>query len=81
MLQAFAADPAMADRILSSNPLFANNPQMMEQMRTMMPNILQQMQNPEMMNLMSNPQALNALMQIQQGVETLRSAAPSLVNK
>lgn len=80
MMQAFAADPAVAERILAANPMFANNPQMMGQMRTMMPYILQQMQNPEMLNLMANPQALNALMQIQQGVETLRSAAPSLVN-
>lgn len=47
----------------------------------MMPNFLQQLQNPEIQNVMSNPQALNALMQIQQGVEQLRTAAPGLVNK
>lgn len=29
--------------------------------------MLQQMQNPEMMQMMSNPQALEAIMQIQQG--------------
>jgi len=77
MMQAMAADPAVADRILAANPMFANNPQMMEQMRGMLPNVLQQMQNPEMMNLMANPQALNAIMQIQQGVEALRTASPS----
>lgn len=48
-----------------------------EQMRAMMPALLQQMQNPEMMSFMSNPQALNAIMQIQQGMENLRAAAPS----
>lgn len=40
---------------------------MQEQMRTMMPQLLQQMQNPEMMQMMSNPRALDAIMQIQQG--------------
>lgn len=49
-------------------------------MRTMMPQFLQQMQNPEVQAMMTNPQALNAIMQIQQGMEQLRSAAPGLVN-
>lgn len=48
-------------------------------MRTMMPQFLQQMQNPEVQSMMTNPQALNAIMQIQQGMEQLRSAAPGLV--
>jgi ubiquilin len=49
-------------------------------MRTMMPNFLQQLQNPEMQSFMTNPQALNAVLQIQQGLEQLRQAAPGLVN-
>lgn len=48
-------------------------------MRTMMPQFVQQMQNPEVQSMLSNPQALNAIMQIQQGMEQLRSAAPGLV--
>jgi hypothetical protein len=52
-----------------------------EQIRLMLPNFLQQLQNPEIHNLMSNPQALGALMQIQQGVEQLRNVAPGLVNR
>lgn len=79
MLQALSADPNMANRILSDNPLIAGNPEMQDQMRRMMPQLLQQMQNPEIQNLMTNPQALNALMQIQQGMETLRQTAPSLM--
>lgn len=50
-------------------------------MRLMLPHFLQQLQNPEIQNMMSNSQALSALMQIQQGVEQLRTAAPGLVNK
>ncbi|XP_047996443.1 ubiquilin-1 isoform X2 [Leguminivora glycinivorella] len=79
MLQALAADPDMASRLINQNPMFANNPQLQEQMRTMMPQMLAQLQNPEMQQMMSNPQALNALLQIQQGMEQLRTAAPSLV--
>ncbi|CAB3244564.1 unnamed protein product [Arctia plantaginis] len=80
MLQALAADPDMASQLINQNPMFANNPQLQDQIRTMMPQMLSQLQNPEMQQMMSNPQALNALLQIQQGLEQLRSAAPNLVN-
>lgn len=40
---------------------------MQEQMRTMMPQLLQQMQNPDVQQMMGNPRALDAIMQIQQG--------------
>lgn len=52
---------------------------MQEQMRTMMPQMLQQMQNPDMMNMLSNPQAIDAILQIQQGMERLQQTAPGLV--
>ncbi|XP_004929678.1 ubiquilin-1 isoform X2 [Bombyx mandarina] len=80
MLQALSADPEMASQLINQNPMFANNPQLQDQIRTMMPQLLAQLQNPEMQQMMSNPQALNALLQIQQGMEQLRTAAPSLVN-
>ncbi|XP_072938484.1 ubiquilin-1 [Epargyreus clarus] len=80
MLQALSADPDMAAQLINQNPMFANNPQLQEQIRTMMPQMLAQLQNPEMQQMMSNPQALNALLQIQQGMEQLRTAAPNLVS-
>lgn len=79
MLRALAADPGMANAILADNPLFQDNPTLQEHMRSMMPQFLQQLQNPDMQNLVTNPQALNAIMQIQQGMEALRSAAPGLM--
>ena len=79
MMDAMASDPAMASQLLSTSPILANNPQLQEQMQSMMPQFLQQMQNPETQAMMSNPQALNAIIQIQQGMEQLRSAAPGLV--
>lgn len=45
-----------------------------------MPTLMNQLQNPEMQNLLTNPQALTAIQQIQQGLETLRTAAPGLAN-
>lgn len=41
---------------------------MQDQMRTMMPQLIQQMQNPDVQQMMSNPRALDAIMQIQQGM-------------
>lgn len=59
--------------------MVANNPQMQEQLRNMMPQFVQQMQNPETQQMMTNPQALNAILQIQQGMEQLRAAAPGFM--
>ena len=67
-----------AAAILSNNPMFAGNPALQQQMSSMMPQLLQQMQNPQTQQLMSNPEALAAIMQIQQGMDRLRAAAPDL---
>jgi ubiquilin len=64
--------------MLSSSPMFAGNPALQQQMAAMMPQMLQQMQNPQTQQLMSNPEALQAIMQIQQGMDRLRAAAPEL---
>jgi ubiquilin len=57
----------------------ANNPGLQEQMRQMMPQFINQLQNPDVQAMMTNPQALNAILQIQQGMEQLRQVAPGLV--
>lgn len=79
MLEAMSADPNMATNLMAQSPLLANNPALQEQMRTMMPQFLQQLQNPDVHQMMSNPQAIEAILQIQQGMEQLRSVAPGLV--
>lgn len=38
-----------------------------------------QMQNPEALTVMTNPRAMQALMQIQQGLQTLQTEAPGLM--
>ncbi|XP_024869667.1 ubiquilin-1 [Temnothorax curvispinosus] len=79
MLEAMAADPGMASRVIAANPFLRGNPQMQEQMRAMMPAFIQQMQNPQMQSVVTNPDALAAIMQIQRGMEQLRTVAPELV--
>lgn len=44
----------------------------------MMPMFMQQLQNPAVQNLVSNPEALAAISQIQQGMQRLQTAAPDL---
>lgn len=81
MLEAMAADPTIANSILAANPYVRSNPQMQEQMRAMLPQFISQMQNPQMQNVVTNPDALAAIMQIQQGMEQLRTVAPEFVGR
>ncbi|TRY56862.1 hypothetical protein DNTS_013952 [Danionella cerebrum] len=79
MMQSLAQNPDVASQVLMNNPLFAGNPQLQEQMRQQLPVFLQQMQNPEALSVMTNPRAMRALMQIQEGLQTLQSEAPGLM--
>merc|ERR1719195_1497301 len=78
MFSTLANNPDQASAMLANNPLFAGNPALQQQMAAMMPQMLQQMQNPSVQQLMGNPEALQAIMQIQQGMERLRTAAPEV---
>ncbi|OCU01142.1 hypothetical protein XELAEV_18006928mg [Xenopus laevis] len=79
MMQSLGQNPELAAQVMQNNPLFSGNPQLQEQMRQQLPFFLQQMQNPETLSAMSNPRAMQALLQIQQGLQTLATEAPSLV--
>jgi len=72
------SNPDQASSLMQN--AFAGNPQLQRQMSSMMPQLLHQMQNPSVQQLMSNPEALQAIMQIQQGMENLRVAAPDVYN-
>jgi len=78
MFSSLQANPDQAASMLSNNPMFAGNPAMQQQMQQMMPQMLQQMQNPSVQQLMGNPEALQAIMQIQQGMDRLRQTAPDV---
>merc|ERR1719259_1150862 len=76
MIQQLAQNPDMAANIIGSNPLFAGNPELQQQMRNMMPAMMQQLNSPEMMSVVGNSEAMRAIMQIQDGLQRLRAAAP-----
>ncbi|XP_064081111.1 ubiquilin-1-like [Macrobrachium nipponense] len=80
MFQSLMANPELAQQIIGANPLFSGNPVLQEQMRTMLPAFLNQLQNPEIQNFMLNPQALSAVAQIQSGIDQLRQTSPELFN-
>ncbi|XP_042295443.1 ubiquilin-4 [Sceloporus undulatus] len=79
MLQVLSENPDLAAQMMVNVPLFAGNPSLQEQMRLQLPAFLQQMQNPDSFSVLTNPRALQALLQIQQGLQTLQTEAPGLV--
>nr|XP_044994304.1 ubiquilin-4 isoform X2 [Jaculus jaculus] len=79
MVQMLAQNPDFAAQMMVNVPLFAGNPQLQEHLRLQLPVFLQQMQNPESLSILTNPRAMQALLQIQQGLQTLQTEAPGLV--
>ncbi|KAM3867471.1 ubiquilin-1-like [Diretmus argenteus] len=79
LLNSLSQNPDLAAQMLLSHPMFSGNPQLEQQMRQQLPLFLQQMQSPELLSAMLNPRAMEALLQIQQGLQTLASEAPALI--
>ncbi|NXU55476.1 UBQL1 protein, partial [Turnix velox] len=79
MMQSLSQNPDLAVQMMLNNPLFAGNTQLQEQMRQQLPTFLQQMQHADTLSAMSNPRAMQALLQIQQGLQTLATEAPGLI--
>jgi ubiquilin len=77
--QSLATNPELTRQIMNNNPLLQSNPELREQLMRTMPTLLQQMQNPEMQSLLANPEALQAVLQIQEGMQRLQSTAPGLL--
>ncbi|MEQ2221150.1 hypothetical protein ILYODFUR_012756 [Ilyodon furcidens] len=79
LLNCLSQNPDFAAQMLLSHPLFSGNVQLQEQMRQQIPLFLQQMQSPELLSMMLNPRAMEALLQIQHGLQTLSVEAPLLM--
>lgn len=79
MMQTMTSNPQLMRSMLDSNPLLAGNPALQEQMRNMLPQMAAQMSSPEMQAVFTNPQALEAIFQIQRGLSQLQRVAPNLV--
>lgn len=50
-MQAMSSNPQLAESLMMSNPWVAGNPQLQDQMRTLMPTMLEQMRRPETMQV------------------------------
>ncbi|XP_010794991.1 ubiquilin-1 [Notothenia coriiceps] len=79
LLHCLSQNPDLAAQMLLSHPLFSGNPQLQQQMRQQIPLFLQQMQSPELLSAMLNPRAMEALLHIQQGLQTLATEVPALI--
>jgi ubiquilin len=76
MLQSISANPEMTRLLVESNPQLGQmTAEQREQMIRSLPAIMSQLANPEMRSLLSNTEALQAMMQIQQGMQRLQTAA------
>jgi len=73
-LQMLSSNPELARTVIESNPQLSGNAELRDSMMRMLPNMLQQLQNPEMRSLVTNPEAIQAILQIQQGYQRLSSA-------
>lgn len=78
IIEAMGENPDFARSLISNNPLLAGNPAMHDQMMSMMPNMINQLQDPAMQSALTNPRTMEALNQIGQGLATLRETAPNL---
>ncbi|CAF0885841.1 unnamed protein product [Didymodactylos carnosus] len=78
LMESLAANPDVSRQMVLNNPMFASNPEMREQMMNALPAMMEQMRNPEVQNLMQNREALEAIVQIQEGLQRLHTAAPGL---
>ncbi|KAK2564687.1 Ubiquilin-1 [Acropora cervicornis] len=79
MMQRMVQNPELMASIVRSNPMFQGNTQLADQVTANLPEFMSQMQNPAFQQAMSNPQVMQAMMQIQQGMMQLQNEAPGLL--
>jgi ubiquilin len=67
LMDSLAANPDISRQMVANNPMFANNPELRDQMINALPAMMEQMRNPEVQSLMQNREALEAITQVQEG--------------
>jgi ubiquilin len=73
LMDSLAANPDISRQMVMNNPMFANNPELRDQMLHALPAMMEQMRNPEVQALMQNREALEAITQVQEGSQKLIS--------
>jgi len=76
MMEQMMSNPQMVEEMFRNHPMFAGNPQAAEMGRM----AAQMFQQNEFRQVMQNPEAVRAMMQIQQGMSQLQQSAPGLLN-
>ncbi|XP_040051481.2 uncharacterized protein LOC120830709 [Gasterosteus aculeatus] len=79
LLTCLSQNPDLAAQMLLSHPLISGDPLLQQQMRPHIPLLLQQPHSPELLSALFNPRAMEALLLIQQGLQTLAAEAPALI--
>merc|ERR1712150_22182 len=81
MFETMLENHELASKALLSIPIFADNPELQQQMKCMIPSFLQQLQNPSTIQLMGKDygkNAVEAIIQIQLALQRLHVVAPDL---
>uniref|UniRef100_A0A5K3FPG6 Ubiquilin n=1 Tax=Mesocestoides corti TaxID=53468 RepID=A0A5K3FPG6_MESCO len=81
LFEAMLSSPETIEVLLSANPVWGaanHDPATREQLRRMLPQLSAQMSQPGFLSMLSNPRALRAIAQIQEGLRTLQTEAPDV---
>ncbi|XP_056301184.1 ubiquilin-4-like [Pseudoliparis swirei] len=83
MVQNMMSNPDLMRQMLAGNPQMQQLVEQTPDLSSMFnnPEVLRQMQSPETLSMMTNPRAMQALMQIQQGLQTLQTEAPGFMSR
>ncbi|VDL96080.1 unnamed protein product [Schistocephalus solidus] len=80
LLEAMSSNPETLELLMTNNPFFANaDPNTRTQMQRMIPQLARQMNQPGFRNMLTNPRALRAMTQIQEGLQILQQEAPEVL--
>uniref|UniRef100_UPI0037E80212 ubiquilin-4 n=1 Tax=Semicossyphus pulcher TaxID=241346 RepID=UPI0037E80212 len=83
MVQNMMSNPDLMRQMFAGNPqmqqLMDQNPDVSRMIGN--PDLMRQLQNPATMSMLTNPRAMQALIQIQQGLQTLQTEAPGFMSR
>ncbi|XP_034384808.1 ubiquilin-1-like [Cyclopterus lumpus] len=83
MVQNMMSNPDLMRQMLAGNPQMQQLVEQTPDISSMFnnPEVMRQMQSPETLSMMTNPRAMQALIQIQQGLQTLQTEAPGFMSR
>ncbi|XP_032374448.1 ubiquilin-4 [Etheostoma spectabile] len=83
LVQNMMSNPDLMRQMLAGNPQMQQLVEQTPDVSSMFnnPDLMRQMQNPETLSMLTNPRAMQALIQIQQGLQTLQTEAPGFMSR